>query len=69
MVQSNAIKNKYKFIKNHLFSVVQWLSVIFLKNKIPLTFIFDLMSDIRIVKRSVFPYFEYGVHNGAIYLN
>jgi len=23
MVQSNSIKNKYKFIKNHLFSVVQ----------------------------------------------
>jgi len=25
------------------------------------------MSHVRIVKRSIFPWFEYGLHNGAIY--
>jgi len=67
MVQSICIKNKYKYIKNHLFSVVQWIAVIFIKNKISFIFISDFMSDVRIVKRSVFPWFQYGVHNGAIY--
>jgi len=33
MVQSIYIKNKYVFIKNHLLSVDQWLSLIFLKIK------------------------------------
>jgi len=63
MVQSISIKNKYKFIKNHLFSVVQWLSLIFIKNKSFLIFISDFMSHVRILKTSVFPLFEYGVHN------
>ena len=44
MVKSISIKNKFMFIKKHLFSVDPWLSLIFHKIKSYLLFISAFMS-------------------------
>jgi len=54
------------FMYFHLFSVVQWFSLILLKRLSYLIIICAAMSDIRIMKECVFKQFWYGDFNGAI---
>jgi len=66
MVQSVFDGHQCMFIDFYFFHVVQFVSLIFLKSSSYLIIISATMSDIRIMKQSVFTQFWYGAFNGAI---
>ena len=66
LVQSVFVKHQCMFLNFHLFSVVQWVSLIFHTSWCYLIIIFATMNDNRTMKRSVFTWFWYGEFIGAI---
>jgi len=66
MVQSVFDEDQCMFIKNHLISVDQWVSLIFHKNKSYLIIISANMSDIRIMEKTAFTQFGCGEFIGTI---
>jgi len=66
MVQSVFNEHQCMFIKSHLFSIDQYVSLFFHESYSYLMIFCASMSDIKIMKRSVFIQFWYGKFNGAI---
>jgi len=66
VVQSVFNEHQCMFINSHLSKVDQYVSLIFNENYSYLMIICANMSDIEIMKRSVFIKFWYGKCNGAI---
>jgi len=59
-------EHQFMFINFHLFSVDQCVSLIFHESCSYLMVFCASITDIRIMRRSVFIQFWYGVFNGAI---
>jgi len=68
MVQSVLNQHQCMFINFHLFSIDQCVSLIFNESYSYLMIFCANMSDIKIIKRSIFIQFRYGEFNGAICL-
>ena len=66
MVQSVFKEHQWRFINFHLFSVDQCVSLIFHESYSYLMIFCANMTDIKIIKRSVYIQFLYGEFNGAI---
>jgi len=66
MVQSVFNEHQFMFINSHLFSVDQCVFLILHESYSYLMIFCASMSDIKIIKRSVFIQFWYGAFNGAI---
>ncbi len=66
MVQSVFNMHQWMFINFHLFSIDQCVSLIYNESYSYLMIFCANMSDIKIIKRSVFIPFWYGAFNGAI---
>jgi len=66
MVQSVFNEHQCMSINFHLFSVDQCVSLIFHESSIYMMIFCASMSDIKIMKRSVFIPIGYGEFNGAI---
>jgi len=64
--QSVFDENQNMFIKNNVFSVGQWVSLIFHENKRNLTIVIASMSDIKNIKMCVFIQSEYVFFNGIM---